>query len=39
MSVKEACELLGIDISNDSWQDPAVVKKAYQKLALRYHPG
>ena len=38
MSVKEACELLGIDTSNDSWQDSNVVKKAYQKLALKYHP-
>lgn len=38
MSIKEACEILEIDTTGDSWQDPKTVKKAYQKLALKYHP-
>lgn len=38
MSVKEACKLLEIDTSNDAWQDPEVVKKAYRRLSLKYHP-
>jgi len=36
---KKACERLGLDIKNkSSWSDPVAVRRAYFKLAQKYHP-
>uniref|UniRef100_A0A915P4T0 J domain-containing protein n=1 Tax=Meloidogyne floridensis TaxID=298350 RepID=A0A915P4T0_9BILA len=39
MSNEQACERLGLDIKNkSSWSDPVAVRRAYFKLAQKYHP-
>ncbi|KAI6178098.1 DnaJ-like protein subfamily C member 13 [Aphelenchoides besseyi] len=38
MSIEKACETLGLDSTNESWQDGAAVRRAYYKLASQYHP-
>lgn len=38
MSEKEACELLAIKMPKDKELDEEVLKKAYRKMAIKYHP-
>ncbi|CAK5087804.1 unnamed protein product [Meloidogyne enterolobii] len=39
MSNEQACERLGLDIKDkSSWSDPVAVRRAYFKLAQKYHP-
>lgn len=38
MSIEDACIQLGIPTHDDSWKDETLVKKAYRKLSLQYHP-
>ena len=39
MSIEEACERLGLTTTDKSvWQDQSTVRKAYFKLAQKYHP-
>lgn len=41
MSVEQACERLGLSTTADassSWKDAAAVRRAYFKLAQKYHP-
>ncbi|KAL7076697.1 hypothetical protein ACQ4LE_003778 [Meloidogyne hapla] len=39
MSNEQACERLGLDITDkSSWNDPVAVRRAYFKLAQKYHP-
>ncbi|KAK6027855.1 DnaJ domain protein [Ostertagia ostertagi] len=38
MSVEQARETLGLNTMDDGWQDMSVIRRAYFKLAARYHP-
>ncbi|KAI1707730.1 dnaJ domain-containing protein [Ditylenchus destructor] len=38
MSIEQACERLGLSTTDDSWKDQSAVRKAYFKLAPKYHP-
>ncbi|ETN81937.1 DnaJ domain protein [Necator americanus] len=38
MSIEQARETLGLNTMEEGWQDPAVIRRAYFKLAARYHP-
>ncbi|CAI4221283.1 unnamed protein product [Auanema sp. JU1783] len=38
MSIEQACETLGLSMADDSWQERSVVRKAYYKLSIYYHP-
>ncbi|VDN29225.1 unnamed protein product [Cylicostephanus goldi] len=38
MSIEQARETLGLNTMEDGWQDAAVVRRAYFKLAAKYHP-
>nr|CDJ98393.1 Heat shock protein DnaJ domain containing protein [Haemonchus contortus] len=38
MSVEQARETLGLNTMEDGWQDTSVIRRAYFKLAARYHP-
>uniref|UniRef100_A0A914YWG2 J domain-containing protein n=1 Tax=Panagrolaimus superbus TaxID=310955 RepID=A0A914YWG2_9BILA len=38
MSLEEACIQLGIPTDDESWKNSELVKKAYRKLSLQYHP-
>jgi DnaJ family protein C protein 13 len=39
MSVEEACERLGLSTTDKTiWQDQSAVRRAYFKLAQKYHP-
>uniref|UniRef100_A0A0K0D2Y8 J domain-containing protein n=1 Tax=Angiostrongylus cantonensis TaxID=6313 RepID=A0A0K0D2Y8_ANGCA len=38
MSIEQACETLGLNIEEEGWRDASVIRRAYFKLAARYHP-
>ncbi|KIH65507.1 DnaJ domain protein [Ancylostoma duodenale] len=38
MSIEQARETLGLKTMEEGWQDTSVVRRAYFKLAARYHP-
>jgi len=38
MSIGQACERLGLSTTDESWKDQSVVRRAYFKLAQKYHP-
>ncbi|EYC29231.1 hypothetical protein Y032_0006g2855 [Ancylostoma ceylanicum] len=38
MSIEQARETLGLNTMEEGWQDTSVVRRAYFKLAARYHP-
>ncbi|KAJ1346448.1 hypothetical protein KIN20_001228, partial [Parelaphostrongylus tenuis] len=38
MSIEQACEALGLNTAEDGWTDASVIRRAYFKLATRYHP-
>ncbi|XGW25046.1 hypothetical protein V3C99_006459 [Haemonchus contortus] len=38
MSIEQARETLGLNTMEDGWQDTSVIRRAYFKLAARYHP-
>ncbi|KAK6045536.1 DnaJ domain protein [Cooperia oncophora] len=38
MSIEQARETLGLNTMEDGWQDASVIRRAYFKLAARYHP-
>ncbi|CAD5207181.1 unnamed protein product [Bursaphelenchus okinawaensis] len=38
MSIEDACKTLGLDVNGNGWQDTSTVRRAYYKLAPKYHP-
>lgn len=38
MSLEQACETLGLPFDETTWKDSSVVRRAYFKLAQKYHP-
>uniref|UniRef100_A0A914BXU0 J domain-containing protein n=1 Tax=Acrobeloides nanus TaxID=290746 RepID=A0A914BXU0_9BILA len=38
MSIEDACAQLGLSADGNSWQDQSLVRRAYFKLAQKYHP-
>lgn len=38
MSIEQACETLGLNSEEEGWNDASVIRRAYFKLAARYHP-
>ncbi|VDM52100.1 unnamed protein product, partial [Angiostrongylus costaricensis] len=38
MSIEQACETLGLNTEEEGWREASVIRRAYFKLAARYHP-
>lgn len=38
MSLEQACDTLGLPFDESTWKDMSVVRRAYYKLAPKYHP-